>query len=320
MKIKEIVRSHVRNVKILKKSLIEYSFYKNNWMYSKETREKVGYNIMLDAHSLEKGMTVENPRIFGASKVMTIIDCLTKYEANAWQKDFAYYTGISILTQYVDFFEKHNWNDSVEYKKAKKFIADEHSSINTGAYKINRSDFLDDSQIDYEKFLKSRHSFRNFASKKITSTDMKKAVKMAILSPSACNRQMCKAYYVKSDKTKNQILRFSHGLTNFDNDTVNLIIITYDLSSFCHFGEINQGMFNAGLFAMNLVNSLHSLGIGSCFLEYNDTKDEELEMKKIVGISNSERIAIVLAAGYYPEESIITCSTRKPLEEVYRER
>jgi nitroreductase len=149
---------------------------------------------------------------------------------------------------------------------------------------------------------------------------MKKAVNTAMKTPTACNRQMCKVYFVKDTETQEKILHFSHGLTGFDNKTVNIIVVTYDISSLCFAEEIQQGMFNAGLFSMNLVNSLHSIGIGSCFLEYSNDIKDETEHKKILNIPSNEKIAIVIAAGYYPEESTIPYSTRKPLEEIYRER
>ena len=307
----------VRNIKIKRKISEQYNNFKNNWLYSKKTKEKVGYGIILEAHALEKGMTNKNPRYFGINKVAVIINYLSEYYDNGWKHDYAYELGISILIEYAKFYEKNNWISRNEYIKVKEFINGKKTTIPSGARNILKTDFIGEATIDYNKFLSSRHSFREYSKKKLSSQDIEKAVKMAILSPSACNRQMCKIYY--ANKNKDNIIKYSHGLTNFDNESVHLFVVTYDISSLCDVGEINQGMFNAGLFSMNFVNALHSLGIGSCFLEFNDSTKEEKEMKKILNIPCNETIAVVIAAGYYPNKSIISCSTRKPIEEIYRE-
>ena len=107
-------------------------------------------------------------------------------------------------------------------------------------------------------------------------------------------------------------------MTNFDNESANMIVITYDLCAFrAH--EMYQGLFNAGLFSMNLVNALHSLGIGSCMLEYWVKTKEENEEKRIIGIPDNEKIAVVIAAGYYKDKNIVPRSVRKPVEEIFKE-
>ena len=53
-------------------------------------------------------------------------------------------------------------------------------------------------------------------------------------------------------------------------------------------GERNQGWFNAGLVAMNFVNALHSLGIGSCFVQFGNSNQEEKDLKKLLNINKSE--------------------------------
>lgn len=313
----KLITKIIRNFKIKKRIKYEYIKFKSNWLYSKKTKDKIGYGIILESHSIEKGMTNKQPRFFGINKVNTIIDYLNDYDTNNWEHDYAYELGVSILIEYCKFYENNNWTSRKEYIDVKNFIKGKKSKVSSGIYNISKTDFINDALIDYNKFLSSRHSFREYLRKDILSSDIEKAVKMAALSPSACNRQMCKIYYAK--RNKNKIIKYSHGLTNFDNESVNLFVITYDISSLCDFGEINQGMFNAGLFCMNFVNALHSMGIGSCILEYNDSKEEEIEMKKILNIPNNETIAVVIAAGYYPEKSIITKSARKPIKEIYRE-
>ena len=47
---------------------------------------------------------------------------------------------------------------------------------------------------------------------------------------------------------------------------------------------------------------------------------EEQEFKKLLDIPSSERVAVIITAGYYDEVSRIPYSTRKDISEIYRVR
>lgn len=165
--------------------------------------------------------------------------------------------------------------------------------------------------------MKTRHSTRDYLIKKISDSDLKYCLESAIHSPSACNRQMCKIYYVDTSSKKEILSKNIMGLTGFNNEAINLFVITYDISAFLFYGERNQGYLNSGLFAMNFVNALHFKGIGSCFLQWSNKHKDEKRIKKELGIPDNEKIAITLAAGYYKDNTIIPKSYRKNIEEYY---
>ena len=106
------------------------------------------------------------------------------------------------------------------------------------------------------------------------------------------------------------------GKGGFYLNGVNTFIITFDANGLSTAGERNQGYFNAGLYSTNLVNALHSLGIGTCFIQFSNHVNEEEKLKKINGIPEYERIAVILFAGYYDEKSIFTVSPRKNIGEL----
>ena len=174
--------------------------------------------------------------------------------------------------------------------------------------------------VDYDRFISYRRSVRNFSSKKLKEKDIKTAVKIAIKTPTACNRQMCKIYYIKNEENKKYIESYAQGIGLFDLTNVNYFVLTFDLSSSHFLGERNQGWFNCGLVTMNFINGLHSLGIGSCCIQFGNTNKEENTLKKLINIPSNERIGVIVCAGYYDEISRIPYSSRKPIEEIYRER
>lgn len=298
-------------------------FFLKSYMYSSGvTKEKLEYEMVLEIHKLEKGFAVVNPRPFGIDKVKKIINSIKKYEEKNYESSFSYNLAYSSLEEYKKFYEEKKWTDTEQYKIVSEFLsnAKKYKYIPVGAYNLYKKEFIQDSKIDYDKFLSSRKSIRNFANKELLEEDIIKATNMAIKSPSACNRQMCKVYYIDKNENKKVIEKYAQGLGLFDLTNANYFVVTFDISANYFVGERNQGWFNAGLFSMNFVNALHSLGIGSCFIQFGNTFKEEREFKKLLDIPSSERIAVIITAGYYDEVSRIPYSTRKNIDEIYRKR
>ena len=299
------------------------TFFEENYSHSKKTQRKIGYNMLLIVHSLEKGMSNREPRRFGVEKVKQLMALVDDYVSfGDFEDNYEFVCAINILRNYSKFYEQHGWTNEKEYTSVLDFLRrfQDTKTIDIGSRLLRKSDFLKDSEIDYRRFLASRHSVREFSDARLSEKDFKQAVKTAILSPSACNRQMCKAYYVKDKGRADELIRMAQGFGGFDKKTINLIVVTFDVNANYMVGERNQGWFNAGLFSMNLVNAMHAMGIGSCFCQFgNNVKDED-KIKELLSIPSSERIAVLIAAGYYCDEMLIPYSPRKEINDVGRVR
>lgn len=294
-------------------------FFKTNFSHSDETKNKLGYNMLLISHSLEKGMSNKTPRRFGAAKVAELIKMIRQYTTfGNYEKDFAFVNSVNVLRGYVSFYDLKGWGDTEERKTVAEFLESYKAveGMNVGGYELAKKEFEKDAKIDYRKFLASRHSVREFLPKAIIKADIEKAVETAILSPSACNRQMCKVYYVTNKAKARKIIEKGQGFGGFEKDTINPIVVTFDVNANYFIGERNQGWFNAGLFCMNFVNALHSQGIGSCFCQFGNSSKDEEKIKSLLGIPKSERIAVLIAAGYYCDKCMVPYSPRKELSDI----
>jgi len=320
LKKNKLLKYIIKNQRLKKEYISDYNFFKNNYSHSKETLNKIKYNMILIIHSLEKGMSNNELRPFGIKKVKELIDLILKYESYTSDNCFEYDLSLSILFNYKKLYEEKKWNDNEEYAIVNDFIKNrKYLSMPAGSTTLYKDDFKEIiKNIDYDAFLSTRHAVRNFDSKGLKKEDIEKAVNMAIKSPSACNRQMVKVNYVTNNEKKNYIINNAQGLSGFELENINFFVITFDVNANYFEGERNQGWFNSGLFSMNFVNAMHSLGIGSCFLQFGSRFKKEEEFKKILEIPENERIAVIIAAGYYANESKIPCSARKEIEDIYR--
>ena len=295
------------------------NFYRIHNMETEKTLNKLGYESIIHCHTLEKGMEHFELRPFAVQKtehIMNIIKLESKFEN--YKNTFAYINGVNSLREYKKIYEEHNWIDKDEYKKVTNFLKD-HEDVEkqkAGAYILTKKELENDYKIDYLKFVKSRHSLRNYKNETIKIEDVKAAVEMAKYSASACNRQYIKLHFYPSGKMRDNVIHYALGKGGLYLEGVNTFVITFDVNGLVTVGERNQGYFNAGLYSTNLVNAFHSLGIGTCFIQFANSVKEEEELKKKNDIPEYERIAVILFAGYYDEKSIFAVSPRKDVKEL----
>ena len=307
---------------IEKEFLYDKNFYMLNKMYASKDNKGNGngYNIIFNTHSLEKGLSHFKLRPFGKNKIRIIIGLLKKQLSfENYERLFSFINGINSLREYKKVYEEHKWIDNPEYKEVSEFLEkyEKITEQKTGAYIMTKEELKIDYDIDYYKFIKSRHSTRNYKNIPLQIEDIKKAVNMAKYTPSACNRQYIKVHYYPKGKMRQNVIDYSVGKGGFYLEGVNTFIITFDVNGLIGAGERNQGYFNAGLFSTNFINAFHSLGIGTCFIQFCNSVEKEEKLKKLNEIPSNERIAVILYAGYYDDKSIFCVSPRKNFEEYF---
>ena len=261
-------------------------------------------------------------RPFGDKKVKTIMDLIIKYENMTNDYNMAYTYALNILNKWCDVYKDNNWTTYNVYKETSEFVYARKERLTAdlvGAREYEKNEFEKYLGFDYLDAIKTRHSLRKYSNKPLLKEDIEYCINAAIQSPSACNRQMCYIYRIIDDQKK-QILDDSiMGVGGLDKNNINYFVITFDISAFSFYGERNQGYLNAGLFAMNFVNALHFKGIGSCFLQWGNKHTETDMIIKKLEIPENEIIAVIVAAGYYPNKCKIPYSLRKKNDIIYKE-
>lgn len=291
-----------------------FSKYNLDSMYETTGYE---YDILLKVHSLEKGFAMPELRPFGFKKAGELVDILMFAKKNGF-KSFSVNLGESILFNWVNLFDEMKWKkDDFDYIKAKEFVS---KYVEAPIYEAGcmHKNYVECTDFNYEEFLHARHTFRDYEERILSDEDVEFCVTQALNVPSACNRQMCKIYDISAAQSKKTLLDIGLGISGISVDNAHFFLITYDMAAFSSFGERNQGYFNAGILALQFVQTLQYRGIGSCFLQFTKDVKAEEQLKNILGIPKSERIAIILSAGYIKTDNIIPASVKKPLGDMYK--
>jgi len=170
--------------------------------------------------------------------------------------------------------------------------------------------------LPIDEFVASRHSTRRFAAAPVTDDEVSQCVRLAMRSPSACNRQMVRLRIAEDEEAKKLLYETLHGTGGIDYHTCRLGVITFDARSLDFCGERNQGYLNVGLFAMTLVYAFHWMGIGSCLLQFGNTFAEERMLVCRLGIPPTERIGVGIAFGHLESSDVVPASVRRKADEV----
>ena len=323
MTIKEILKQNdglrriIRKAKIYLEFLYDAKDFSRNYLEMAEKQGDYKYRLLLLIHNIEKGLSQSNPRPFGKDKVVSLVRILKSYEGRE-KPIFEYDLACSTLKRWKEFYENKGWSYDGVDAEVITYIDDLNTICNeVGTMLFEKPEGALKSQ-QFGEVVFSRHSVRVFEDKPISEEDLEFALKCFIEAPTACNRQMCKVYRVESLDVKDLLSNTILGVGGFDIETVTYFVITYDVSAFEFYGERNQGYVNVGLTAMNFANGLHSRGIGSCFLQWSNKRSDDTKVRHSLGLNSSERIGLVLGAGYYKDQSEIPCSRRKPINEIYK--
>lgn len=269
--------------------------------------------IVQTAHRLEKGLTIQNPRkLWGWDKTAKLAARLADELDKPAPDRFALETGGSVLKAYLD--AKMRTGDMEERDKATALLENAPkirsllASISTrgGACNLRKEDvFFPDGAVWLEKLYSTRHSIRDFADTPVPREILLQAVQMALLAPSACNRQPSKIYVLEGKRREESGYENAYHADKY-------LVVTGEINAFGS-TEYGDWIVSSSIFATYLVLALHALGIGSCMMKkdlhfgskYNDF------LRKACKIPCNEKIVLEIAVGYCKDSFAVACSNRK---------
>jgi nitroreductase len=273
---------------------------------------------MANAHVIEKGLSFEKPRIkFGKIIIKTLIILIHQYIRQKYPiNNFAFQSAIQVLQDYVKFHHKNNVFLGETEKKILQLTKYKLKNIKSSTIFLNRKSYFKGNS--FADIITHRRSVRNFSEKPVKLKKIKKAVAMALNSPSVCNRQSWHVYIARDKKIIDQALNFQRGNRGFKEKIKTLLIITTDLNSFQGFNERNQCYIDGGLFSMSLLFSLHYFKLAACPMNWSSNFNDDLGVRKVLKIKKSETIMMFVAVGNMPSTVKVPLSKKKQLPDVLR--
>jgi nitroreductase len=228
---------------------------------------------------------------------------------------------LNALAAYVDFNETRGYQATVVREGLSRLLAEVGDAANAGGReggvrRLSAEEVRKGACHDLDPFFRSRHSIRHSADTPVPRELVEKAVSMAVYSPSVCNRESWRVHVYSDSQSKQSVLRYQNGNRGFGDQAAYVLIVTTEIQSFAFVGERNQAWIDGGMFAMSLIWALHSLGVGTCSLNFCVEKETDAALRACAGIPDSQAVIMMIAVGSLPEEFAVARSTRKHLDEV----
>lgn len=174
-------------------------------------------------------------------------------------------------------------------------------------------------KADYEAMLelaKRRRSVRWYLNKPVPRELIDRAIEIANLSPSACNRQPFTFRIFDKSELAQKIGSIPTGTKGFAQDFVCLIVIVGDLRAYFSERDRHAIYVDGALAAMALQFGLEVQGVSSCCINWPDIEPRERAMSKELGLASNERPIMCMSIGYPDPEGQVPYSQKKSLDEI----
>ena len=283
----------------------------------KDKRSFLERDMLLFAHSLEKGMGVPKPRKgYGKEKALILVNLIKTYSEKYDINSFAFLESVAVLDKYIELMDLQNEAiDSVKtIRKTINSIAGENNYCHSGFLELSYEDLM---TVDYEAFeraLSSRHSIRHYSKETIDDDELFKVVAMANKAPSACNRQPVKLYFTRTQEKAREFETMIDGSHGFQGEVPYYMLVTVNRSYFSE-DEYLQWYTNGGIYLGYLTLAFQACGIGSIILQWKYAQKCENEVKTYFGIKETEAIVAVVGFGKYAKDGTKCIVAQRKLPE-----
>ncbi len=279
--------------------------------------QKMQYVILRENHIIEKGMSMLQPRKgFGQEKVMALIQHLARYAASYGAQDAAFLAyPLSTVQAYI-LYTRQSGVEIPEIERAFAELTRQYPDLTlqpheAGIRTMSREQLLEVCNKDFSSLLHSRHSLRYFSEQEVSRELITQALEMAQRTPSACNRQGWHTHVFKGEESV-RLIYWQEGCRGCEDGFRQSILVTANLKAFL-LHEVFQAYIDGALYAMNLVNAFHSLGLGTIPLSCGFSYDK-LQYLDQFHIPEHEVPIVIIAFGHVTEEFHYAASSRKDIQ------
>lgn len=298
------------------------SVLKGRLAYKKSLNDITQSSVLLrrNTHRLEKGLIMK-PRkdVFALGYIEETVDCYIKcvkaqsicQQELKWATDVleSYFKAITLdtlTTALSNQFEQHKISskvnadsDFVPYMERERLS----SSIDV--------DTLHD-------LFKRRRSVRWYKDELVPKSTINKALTLASLAPSACNRQPFEFYYLTGQDAV-AIAKLAMGTAGFATNIPSLLVVVGDLSSYPAERDKHVIYIDAALASMQLMLAFESMGVSSCPINWPDVEFREKQMASQLKLKAYQRPVMLISFGYADPDGSIPFSQKKLPEQLLKE-
>lgn len=276
--------------------------------------KRIGESSILlrrNIHKLEKGLIMQPRRdIFAEGVIEETIEFYKRAieQGNLNQEEKKWFTDVLL-----EYFKVVN-NTTIIKKARNKFqacVEQDNQNNKFVPYKYVKLPELDISYEQLNKLFLKRRSVRWYEDKDVPIPLIEKAVNLASLAPSACNRQPYYFYVSKNRKKAVEIAMCAGGTPGWAEGIPCTIAIIGDLSAYPRERDRHLIYVDGSLAAMQLMLAFETLGLSTCPINWPDIESAEKKIANLLKLKVYERPIMLLSVGYAQDQGGIAFSQKK---------
>ncbi len=167
---------------------------------------------------------------------------------------------------------------------------------------------------DLQRLVHQRKSVRVFLQKPVPRDLVDKALRIAAMSPSSCNRQPMHYRIYDEPELCREMALLPLGAKGFGDNIPMVCALTGDLSAYFYERDRHSIYVDGCLSAMLFMLALETVGLASCPLNWAEIDALDRKFAKKIGIAKHERAIMFIAIGYPDPKGRVAFSEKKDLE------
>ncbi len=280
--------------------------------------EKSNYSLRRNIHRIEKGLIMRPRREnFAAGYIQEVVesyiaghDCLNESELN-----WAY----EVLCEYFSVAGGHKSIDKARARFEQLPGITRGYHANTGAHKPHLRDLSNAPPVTLDA-LKAlsvrRRSVRWFSQEPVPRDYIDRAIEVASLAPSACNRQPFQYRIFDQPDLVQQVVALPMGIKGYGENIPAVAVLVGRLRAYPHPRDRHVIYIDASLSAMAFMYALETMGLASCPINWPDIPEREKAMKSLLGLADDERPVMLVAIGYPDPQGLVPGSSKVPVSDL----
>ncbi len=267
--------------------------------------------LQIRIHALEKGMSIGKVKVgFGKEKAFAIIKDLADLLKRGGEKQFVI-ESVSVLQKYVE-FNKDMGADMTEVEISLHKLCscyDIQIMDVGGIYNLSLKDISSKLKSPFDEFSQLRFSIRDFGSLPVDLEHVCAALRLCERTPSACNRQSWRVHVYTENNLVAKMFELQGGSKGFNKQMQCAILVCGDLRNY-GFYEQNLPFVDGGLYAMNLLYSLHYYGLATIPLTMGHKWRITKKIKQEMRIPSYEVPVLLIGVGTFKDDYKVAVSHR----------
>lgn len=283
------------------------------------------FRLRRNIHRIEKGLIMRQRRkVFAVGYICETIDALEKivgrycYSSLTFEveRNIKWYT--DVLEEYFRVVEGDPTVEACRQRFDRLSAKIKASDESMKSIPQSRHQFSVGA-VNYDNLaslMRQRRSVRWYLPKSVPRRELDKAISLAALSPSACNRQPFRFLVCDSPTRVEKIAALAGGTEGFNHQFPSIIVVIGRLDAYEHTRDRHLIYIDSALASMSLMLALETLGLSSCAINWPDIEYRERLMEEELGIPSYERVIMLISVGFADPNGKIPFSEKKVLEDL----